>query len=103
AWGWGGVGAAAHRPGTPPTARFSAIARQPPRPRRAVGARTNPRRARGIGPRQRNDLAAGVLAERRDEDRSPVITPDDANSDHRRVSVGRRSGPASQARVGAPT
>ena len=61
------------------------------------------RRPRRVGSRQRDDLAAGVLAERRDEDRSAVITPDDAYSDHRRVSVGCRSGPAPQARVGGPT
>src|SRR5262249_61691819 len=69
-------------------------------PPRAVRGASESRRPRRIGPRQRDDLAAGVLAERRHEDRSSVITSDDANSDHRRVSGARRSGPASQARLG---
>ena len=61
------------------------------------------RRPRLVGSRQRNDLAARILAECWDENRSPVITSDDTNSDHRRVSVGRCSGPAPQARVGGRT
>jgi hypothetical protein len=55
-----------------------------PEPMRDFRSPSELRRPRRVGSCQRDYLAAGIVTECRDQDGSPVIASDDANTDHDR-------------------